>query len=61
MAKEHGKKLETVTGYSKNNLPYFRMGSGQRIIVIFGGGIGFLGIRVSNRLLFRQTLSVYRL
>jgi len=41
MAKENGTKLEAVTGYSKNGLPYFRMGSGQRIIVIFGGGPDF--------------------
>lgn len=41
MAKEHGTKLEAVTGYSKNGLPYFRLGSGQRIIVIFGGGPDF--------------------
>src|SRR4030067_3443418 len=35
MAKEHGAKLEAATGYSKNGLPYLRMGSGQRITVIF--------------------------
>jgi pimeloyl-ACP methyl ester carboxylesterase len=41
MTKEYDTKLEAVTGYSKNGLPYFRMGSGQRIIVIFGGGPDF--------------------
>jgi pimeloyl-ACP methyl ester carboxylesterase len=41
MTKEHDTKLEAATGYSKNGLPYFRMGSGQRIIVIFGGGPDF--------------------
>lgn len=41
MAKKHDTKLEGTTGYSKNGLPYFRIGSGQRIIVIFGGGPDF--------------------
>ena len=41
MAQGRGTKLETATGYSKNGLPYFRMGSGQRIVVIFGGGPDF--------------------
>ena len=41
VTKEHGAKLEAATGYSKNGLPYFRMGSGQRTIVIFAGGPDF--------------------
>ncbi len=41
MIGEHETKLETPSGYSKNGLPYFRIGSGQRIIVIFGGGPDF--------------------
>ncbi len=28
-------KLALITGYSKNGLPYFRLGSGQRKLVIF--------------------------
>ena len=41
MIEEYSIKLEAATGYSKNGLPYFRMGSGQRIIVIFRGGPDF--------------------
>jgi len=41
MTKERGTKQEVATGYSKNGLPFFRMGSGQRIVVIFGGGPDF--------------------
>jgi len=41
MTKAYATKLEVATGYSKNGLPYFRMGSGDRIIVIFGGGPDF--------------------
>jgi len=41
MTKAYAKKLEVATGYSKNGLPYLRMGSGKRIIVIFGGGPDF--------------------
>jgi len=41
MTEKHGTKQEAASGYSKNGLPYFRMGSGQRTIVIFGGGPDF--------------------
>ena len=41
MTKEYDTKLEVAAGYSKNGLPYFRMGSGQRVIVIFAGGPDF--------------------
>ena len=41
MTEASDKKLEVTTGYSKNDLPYFRIGSGERIIVIFGGGPDF--------------------
>lgn len=41
MSKEQGTQREAATGYSRNGLPYFRMGRGQRIIVIFGGGPDF--------------------
>ncbi|MHA2407722.1 MAG: alpha/beta fold hydrolase, partial [Candidatus Ranarchaeia archaeon] len=40
MSKERTKQ-EATTGYSKKGLPYFRIGSGQRTIVIFGGGPDF--------------------
>jgi pimeloyl-ACP methyl ester carboxylesterase len=30
-------KIATYSGYSNNNLPYIRIGSGERIIVIFDG------------------------
>jgi hypothetical protein len=29
--------LEITTGYSKNGLPYARMGSSERVLVIFDG------------------------
>jgi len=41
MTEEHSMRLKATTGYSKNGLPYFLMGSGQRTIVIFAGGPDF--------------------
>ena len=30
------KRMKAITGYSKNGLPYFRIGGGPRSLVIFG-------------------------
>jgi len=52
-------KLAVTTGYFKNGLPYVRLGSGQRKLVIFGGGPNF-DHRPPSGLMLRMWTSMFK-